>query len=109
MLHRLKHLYLLINALREMQADSFPLDSFYVLTMDVLRDAFSEVRAIASRFGPTWRDGIYVILEERPRVASKLIPLVDSVSSSEVDNPVRTASLLGTALPLLREFYSAAR
>jgi len=50
-LKRLKHLYLLINALREMQDDTYPLDAFYPLTMEVLRDAMSDVRLIASEFG----------------------------------------------------------
>jgi len=106
---RLKHLYLLINVLREMQADSFPMDSFYSLTMSVLRDAMGDVRLIASKFGPNWEKGLYVVLSDRPKVAAQIIHLDRVLASSEVDNPVRAASLLGTALPLFREFYAAVR
>ena len=109
MLKHLKHLYLLINALREMQADSFPMDSFYLLTMEVLRDAMADVRYIASEFGRTWEEGVRTILSEHPRVAAQLVHLNRVLNSGEVDNPVRAASLLGTALPVLREFYSAVR
>lgn len=108
---RLKHLYLLINALREMQADSFSMDTFYPLVMDVLRDAFSDVRFIASSVSPRgdWEEGLHILFSERPRIASQIIHLNASVQSGEVENPVRVASLLGTALPLLREFYSSVR
>lgn len=109
MLKHLKHLYLLINALREMQADSFPMDSFYVLTMDVLRDAMADIRYIASDFGRNWEEGVHVILSERPRIAAQLIHINRMLDSGEVDNPVRASSLLGTALPAFRAFYSAVR
>ncbi len=109
MLRHLKHLYLLINALREMQADSFPMDSFYPLTMEVLRDAMVDVRYVASEFGRNWEEGIRVVFSDRPRLASQMVHLDRVVASGEVDNPVRAASLLGTALPLLREFYATAR
>jgi len=108
-LKRLKHLYLLINALREMQSEHFPMNSFYALVMDVLRDAMADVRYIASDFGRNWEEGVRFILTDRPRLASQLIHLNRVLQSGEIDNPVRAASLLGTALPLLREFYSAAR
>ncbi len=108
-LKHLKHLYLLINALREMQADSYPMDSFYPLTMEVLRDAMADVRYIASEFGRDWEEGVKIIFSEKPRLASQMIHLNRVILSGEVDNPVRASSLLGTALPLFREFYATVR
>ena len=110
MLKRLKHLYLLINAMREMQSESYPMDSFHPLTMAVLQDAVADVRFIASEFSPMgWEEGLRRVLSHRPRTASRIIYLDRILSSGEVDNPVRASSLLGTALPLLREFYYAVR
>ncbi len=108
-LKHLKHLYLLINVLREMQEDSFPIGSFYPLTMEVLRDALADVRYIASEFGRDWEEGVRLVFSERPRLAAQMIHLNRVVASGEVDNPVRASSLLGTALPLLREFYATVR
>lgn len=109
-LKRLKHLYLLINVMREMQSDSYPIDSFYPLTMEVIRDAMADVRFIASEFSPKgWEDGLRIIFSEKPKIVSQIIHLDRVLSSGEVDNPIRTASLLGTALPLFREFYATVR
>ncbi len=85
------------------------MDTFYPLVMNVLRDAMADVRLIASEFGRNWEDGVKIILSERPRLASQIIHVNRVLQSGEIDNPVRTSSLLGTALPLLREFYAAAR
>jgi len=109
-LKRLKHLYLLINAMREMQSDSFPMDSFYPLTLAVLRDAAADVRSIASEFSPRgWEDGLRVVLAHRPKLASQIVHLDRVITSGAVDGPAGTSSLLGSALPLFREFYSAVR